>query len=140
MARDHRVRIRDREGIAEIAMPWWLAASRQGHSFNICSFVTNVLAARIRNKGRLQVKLYESEQELPERACVSFNPLTLNIVENIWCDADCGKPYARYIVAHEIGHIILHDELAVAYSDDKAAQLGAYEHDRWEQAGELVSF
>ena len=27
------------------------------------------------------------------------------------------------MVAHEIGHIILHDKFAVAFSDDKAAQL-----------------
>jgi Zn-dependent peptidase ImmA (M78 family) len=34
-----------------------------------------------------------------------------------------GKPYARFIIAHEIGHIVLHDEFAVAFSDEKAAQL-----------------
>jgi IrrE N-terminal-like domain len=49
--------------------------------------------------------------------------LTLHIVEDIWRDADSGRPYARYIVAHEIGHIVLQDEFAVAFSDDKAAQL-----------------
>jgi hypothetical protein len=38
-------------------------------------------------------------------------------------DAGLGIPYARYVLAHEIGHIVLHDEFAVAFSDDKAAQL-----------------
>jgi len=92
MARDHHVHIKDREGIARIAMSWWLAASRLGHSFNVCSFITDVLAVRLRSKGQLRIKFYSSERELPERACVSFNPLTLHIVEKVWRDADEGKP------------------------------------------------
>ena len=122
MARDHHVHIKAREDIAKIAMSWWLVASRLGHSFNVCSFVTDILAKRLRGKGALQIK-FCSYEELPEKACVTFNPLTLHIVENIWRDADSGRPYARYIVAHEIGHIVLHDQFAVAFSDDKAAQL-----------------
>jgi hypothetical protein len=97
-------------------------ACKRGLSFNICGFVTDVLTKRLRDKGTLQIKFYSFE-DLPEKACVSFNPLTLHTVESIWRDADLGKPYARFIVAHEIGHIVLHDEFAVAFSDDKAAQL-----------------
>ena len=122
-ARDHRVRIKDREAIARIAMAWWVVASKLGHSFNICTFITDILAERLRYKGKLQIKFYSSERELPERAYVTFNPLTLHIVETIWRDAGLGIPYARYILAHETGHIVLHDEFAVAFSDDKAAQL-----------------
>jgi hypothetical protein len=103
-------------------MSWWQVATRNGHSFNICKFVTDVIAKRLRGKGVLQIKFY-SFDDLPERACVTFNPLTLHIVKDIWNDADLGKPYARFIVAHEIGHMVLHDEFAVAFSDDKAAQL-----------------
>ena len=48
MARDHRVQIQDREGIYQrIAMLWWLVASRLGYSFNVCSFITDVLAERL---------------------------------------------------------------------------------------------
>jgi IrrE N-terminal-like domain len=122
MARDYQVRIIDREGIAKIAMSWWLLATKNGHGFNICKFVTDVLSKRLRGKGVLKLEFYSFE-DLPERACVTFNPLTLHIVKNIWRDADMGRPYARFIVAHEIGHIVLHDEFAVAFSDDKAAQL-----------------
>jgi hypothetical protein len=122
MARDHEVRIKSREGIAKIAMSWWLAAKRNRYNFNICNFIIEVLAKRLRGKGNLQIKFYHSD-DIPERAYVTFNPLTLHIDEQIWRDADLGKPYARYIVAHEIGHIILHDEFAVAFSDERAAQL-----------------
>ncbi|HEX7882383.1 MAG TPA: ImmA/IrrE family metallo-endopeptidase [Afipia sp.] len=122
MGRDHKVRINDRQGIAKIAMTWWLIANRVGHSFNICDFVTEILAKRLKGKGALHIEFY-SDEDLPEKACVTFNPLTLHIVERIWRDAGLGQPYARRIVAHEIGHIILHDQFAVAFSDDKTAQL-----------------
>jgi hypothetical protein len=122
MARDHKVRFKDRQAIAQIAMTWWVVASKLGHSFNICDFVTNVLADRLRNKGALHIQFYNSD-ELPEKACVTFNPLTLHIIEQIWRDAGSGRPYARYIVAHEIGHIVLHDQFAAAFSDEKTAQL-----------------
>ncbi|MDI1266378.1 MAG: ImmA/IrrE family metallo-endopeptidase [bacterium] len=122
MARDYEVRIKSREDIAKIAMSWWLAATRSRYHFNICTFVTKVLACRLRDKGKLTVKFYPSA-EIPDRAFVTFNPATLHIDEQIWKDADIGKAYARFIIAHEIGHLVLHDEFAVAFSDEKAAQL-----------------
>jgi IrrE N-terminal-like domain len=122
VAQDYKVRIIDREGIAKIAMSWWLIANKLGHSFNICDFVTEILTKKLRGKGKLKIE-FHSFDDLPEKACVTFNPLTLHIVEQIWRDADLGKPYARRVVAHEIGHIVLHDHFAVAFSDGKAAQL-----------------
>jgi hypothetical protein len=122
MARDYEVRIKSREDIAKIAMSWWLVATRNRYYFNICTFVTKVLANRLRDKGKLTIKFYPSA-EIPERAFVTFNPATLHIDEQIWKDADVGKAYARFIIAHEVGHLVLHDEFAVAFSDEKAAQL-----------------
>jgi hypothetical protein len=132
MARDHKVRYLTREYIASVALSWWVIADRRGNSFNICKFVLEVLAKRLRSKGQLQIKFYNSE-ELPERACVTFDPLTLHIVKKIWEDADLGEPYARFILAHEIGHIVLHDRFAVAFSDDHEAVLNFVEK---EESGE----
>lgn len=132
MFRDHKVRYLAREGIASFALSWWRAADRRGKSFNICAFVIEVLAKRLRGKGQLQIKLYSAE-ELPERACVTFDPLTLHIDREIWHDADVGEPYARFIVAHEIGHIVLHDKFAVAFSNDREATLKYVEK---EESGE----
>lgn len=119
--RDHRVRIKSREDIARIALAWWQLADRIGFRFDICIFVTTVLTTKIREKGPLNIEFCTYE-EVPEGACVSFNPLTLSIVRQIWDDAKIGKSYARFIIAHEIGHIILHDELAVAFSSDDEAR------------------
>jgi IrrE N-terminal-like domain len=132
MARDHRVRIKSREGIAEIAMSWWSLADRYGHFFNICDFLLGPLTQRYRSKGRLGVQFYDATHG-DDLAFVTFKPLTLHIDNRIWKLAGKGEPYARYIVAHEIGHIVLHDEFAVAFSDEEAAQL-AYLQD--EESGE----
>jgi Zn-dependent peptidase ImmA (M78 family) len=122
MARDHRVPIKSREVIAKIAMAWWMAASKRSHSFNICEFVLGALTERFRSKGRLQIEFYDRNKN-DDPAYVTFKPLTLHIDRKIWKSANDGVAYARYIVAHEIGHIVLHDEFAVAFSDEDAAQL-----------------
>jgi hypothetical protein len=123
MARDHRVRIKAREDIAKIAMSWWNAATKRGNSFNICEFVVETLTKRFTNKGRLRIEFYE-RGTADEPAFVTFRPLVLHVDRKIWNAAGLGDTYARFVVAHEIGHIVLHDEFAVAFSDDEAAQLG----------------
>jgi hypothetical protein len=120
--RDHKVKYLTRRQIATTALAWWKIAERHGHSFNICSFVLNVLAKKIRGKGALEIKLYE-DNDLPEQACVTFSPLVLHIRTSIWKDADKGHPYARHIIAHEVGHIVLHDQYAAAFSNDASAKL-----------------
>jgi hypothetical protein len=131
--RDHKVKHLTREQIAATALAWWKIAERRGYAFNICSFVMNVLTNKLGRKGPLSVRLYEDE-ELPERACVTFNPLVLHIRKMIWQDADIGKSYARFIVAHEVGHIVLHDQHALAFSNDAEAKLNFVQE---EESGEL---
>lgn len=83
----------------------------------------NTLAKHpLHKKGRLQVELYDREKA-DEPAYVTFQPLTLHVDRKIWEAAGLGDTFARFVVAHEIGHIVLHDEFAVAFSDNDAAQL-----------------
>ncbi|MGY4236361.1 hypothetical protein ACVIIW_005308 [Bradyrhizobium sp. USDA 4449] len=132
--RDHKVRHQSREDIARVALSWWLIADRHGvNSFNICTFVLQVLAKHLRGKGKLHVE-FCSPEDLPEGACVTFNPPTLHIVQRIWDDAGAGEPYARFILAHEIGHIVLHDGRAVAFSNDKDAVLKFVEEEESAEA------
>lgn len=120
MARDYRVRILSREDIAKIAMAWWSLACSGRHSFNICKFVLDVLPNRIKAKGKLGVEFYDQGPG-DSPAYVSFGPLTLHVDRGVWNAADRGEPYARYIIAHEIGHLVLHDRHAVAFSEEEAA-------------------
>ncbi|UVO34016.1 ImmA/IrrE family metallo-endopeptidase [Bradyrhizobium arachidis] len=122
MARDYRVRILSREDIAKIAMAWWSLACSGRHSFNICKFVLDVLPNQIKAKGKLVLEFYDQGPgDAP--AYVTFNPLTLHVDHGVWDAADRGEPYARYIIAHEIGHLVLHDRYAVAFSEEEAALL-----------------
>lgn len=122
MARDYHVRILSREDIAKIAMAWWSLARSGRHSFNICKFVLTVLPNRVKGKGKLVIDFYDQGPgESP--AYVTFGPLTLHVDRNVWNAADRGEPYARYIIAHEVGHIVLHDQHAVAFSEEEAALL-----------------
>lgn len=102
---------------------WNLADKRGGNYFNICDLVTNVVASRM--PGGLQISLC-SFNELPEKACVVFDPApTLHIVEAIWNDANLGKAYARRVVAHEMGHLVLHgDEYAAIQQQELAFSEG----------------
>lgn len=128
MNRDYKVNPRDRASIARIAMELWnLADKRGGNHFNICDFVKNIIAPRVPNG--LQISLC-SYNDLPEKACVVFGSTktTLYIVDAIWNDAGLGRPHARRIVAHEIGHLVLHgDEYAaiqqqeIAFSEGRLA-------------------
>ncbi|MDN3273474.1 ImmA/IrrE family metallo-endopeptidase [Frankia sp. RB7] len=122
MARDYRVRILSREDIAKIAMAWWSLARSGRHSFNICRFVLDTLPNRIKAKGKLVVDFYDQAPG-DSPAYVTFGPLTLHVDRRIWNAADRGEPYARYIIAHEIGHLVLHDQHAVAFSEEEAALL-----------------
>jgi hypothetical protein len=49
-------------------------------------------------------------------AYVTFKPLTLHADREIWDLADKGEPYARFIIAHEIGHLLLHDHFEKGFS------------------------
>lgn len=122
MARDYHVRILSREDIAKIAMAWWSLARSGRYSFNICEFVLNILPDRIKAKGKLIVDFYDQGPG-DSPAYVSFSPLTLHVDRAVWKAADRGEPYARYIIAHEIGHLVLHDHHAVAFSEEEAALL-----------------
>lgn len=105
-------------------MAWWRIAPKSGHSFNICDFVLRQLCEHSSTKGRpLELDIYERSDGGDDPAYVTFKPLTLHVDKKVWEDANLGKGYARYIVAHEIGHIVLHDEFAAAFSDEEAAQL-----------------
>lgn len=118
MGRDYKVRTRDRESIASIAMDCWKLATKQGKSFNICEFLRNTLANRFRDG---IVVVLHSFVDLPEKAYVSFNPTALHIVDAIWADANIGREYARHIVAHEIGHLVLHSNQYVAIQQQELA-------------------
>lgn len=75
-------------------------------------------------EGGLDIKFYDQAKGQPP-AHVSYNPLTLNVDREIWRDAKQGEPGARNILAHEVGHIVMHKHDDLSYSFGKGSQLKA---------------
>ena len=117
--RDYLVSFTREEEIARIAHEWRVAAGIENSAeFNIIAFVEDILSKKLK-KGPLHIEFFDMrEGEHP--AFVTFWPhITLHIDRDIWGNAKMGDPESRAIVAHEVGHIILHDHHAKAFSYDR---------------------
>lgn len=119
---DYFVSYRTEESIAEIALSWRKAGGIfNDANFDIVTFVEKVLTRRLK-KDVLRIEFFNSDIA-DEFAFVTYEPLTLHIEKEIWNDAKMGEPKSRHILAHEIGHIILHDHYAQRFSNDPSKQL-----------------
>jgi hypothetical protein len=77
-----------------------------------------------KRKVELDINLFERWHKYDEPANVSFLPkITLHADKRIWADAKAGDEYARFVIAHEIGHIVLHDHDAKAFSADPSLRI-----------------
>jgi hypothetical protein len=119
MRHDYHVRFVREDEIARIASEWRRVGgiNNVGY-FNIVDFIENILSRKLSpKKGALSIKI----SHLPDNlypAYVTFEPTTLHVDSDVWNLAKLGEPEARYILAHEIGHIVLHDHNAKPFSND----------------------
>jgi predicted SprT family Zn-dependent metalloprotease len=67
----------------------------------------------------LELNYIDSEGWLPAYVVLGNNR-SLNIQYSVWGEADEGIPAARFIVAHELGHLILHNHHAQRFSGEKS--------------------
>ncbi|HEY6577817.1 MAG TPA: ImmA/IrrE family metallo-endopeptidase [Rhizomicrobium sp.] len=126
MAKDYVVSPRSEESIAQLAYKLRdVRGSREEPRFNIADFVKNTLPTHLKaiKKGDLRLEFYDRDFKEDDPAFVSFNPPTLNSDKQIWVDAGAGDSYPRFVMAHEIGHLVLHDRSAKAFSQDKSDQI-----------------
>lgn len=128
--RDHRVSYRTKESIREIALAWRKAADiLNAGNFDVVTFVENVLAKHVfKRKGLLTIKLFRGAPD-GDPAFVTYKPLTLHVDLLVWSLAKLGDPDSRHIVAHEIGHIVLHDHYARPFSNDPSQRLKSVENE-----------
>jgi hypothetical protein len=119
---DHKVLFRREEAIEEIAAEWRREAGNYNSGyFNIVDFVEEVLSRKLK-KRPLFISFFDTGAD-DEPAYVTFKPSTLHVDSEIWGLARIGDPYARYIIAHEVGHLVLHDHDAQAFSNDPNDQI-----------------
>jgi len=118
---DYKVDFVHKDVIAETALRLReLAGNENLAYFDIVDFVERVLRPEARRPFNLNL-IKTALGETP--AYVDFNPLTLHVDDEVWQDARDGDPMARFIIAHEIGHLILHDHRAKAFSNDPAERI-----------------
>jgi Zn-dependent peptidase ImmA (M78 family) len=126
MPRDHYVGFRSEETIAQLAARLRdTHGSRSDSTFDIIDFVEQTLPKHLSStkKALLKLEFYDKEFEQDDPAYVTFDPLTLHVDRTIWTDAKIGDEYARFVIAHEVGHIVLHDHSAKGFSSDRSAQI-----------------
>ena len=138
MGINYKVPFRSEQTIAAIAARCWAMSPQQRPlTFDVVAFIKKVLVAegidaivstRGRKKGKLAIKFFDRQFPQDDPAYVEFakdqreNYVTLNVDREISRLAELGDSDAIEILAHEIGHILLHDHYANAFSSDSNSQ------------------
>lgn len=127
---DHYVRWRDYPSINTIAKELRVRAGLSDcWSFSVTDFIIKFLKPQLNEIEAFEIKLFNMRQnESPAR--VTYNPLILWVNIKTWKHAELGYSYAKYILAHEIGHIILHNHDAKAFSDDPRSWIKSSKNER----------
>ena len=115
---DHWVELRAEQQIENVARRWRRAAEKRYQSdfFNMVEFIKDLVQQGPSHPDYLRIKFFERSHAGPP-AKVGYKPLTLWTHVDVWAAArDQNDEYARYVLAHECGHIALHDHTAKAYS------------------------
>ncbi|MBY0611920.1 MAG: ImmA/IrrE family metallo-endopeptidase [Beijerinckiaceae bacterium] len=130
MIRDYYAPLIAESRIAAIADKWREEGRIQSClTFNIVDFFVHTLMRRFDpRKGIVHLRLADDLYE-KNPAFVSYNPPKLSIHKEIWSDAALGDPNAREIVAHEIGHLILHDQHVFSFQKASDPKLKFRQHE-----------
>jgi hypothetical protein len=135
MQPDYKVRFLHDDIIAAAAAACWKAAPPdRNYIFEVIKLLEVLVTSGIdgvfhikgdRYKGHLEIEFFDRRKKWWEKpAWVTFGKkVKLTVDQAIWAAAKVGDAFACFILAHEIGHILLHDNNAKAFSGDKADQL-----------------
>ncbi len=130
-AKDHSVRLITEKELAEIAVYLRKGAgiSNNAPTFNIVRLLKEYLIPNISkfDRHKIELEIVPEVREPNDPAVVKYTRLnkftndvkvTLHVDEEILELAKLGEPESKFIFAHEIGHIILHNFDAKAFSSD----------------------
>jgi uncharacterized protein DUF955 len=118
--RDHKVKSRTEANIEKEA-EYFRYTTRSSHdsAFNIADAVRHICRFDPYCWGGLEIKFQSAASPSPAFAVLG-NQRELWVQYDIWQEAEEGDPSARFIVAHELGHLILHDHYAQPFSGIKS--------------------
>jgi IrrE N-terminal-like domain len=99
---------------------------RSSGSFEITEFVETTVTHYCKKKrnSELRIHLFERADKYDEPANVTFGTnITLHVDRRVWDAAKVGDEYSRFVVAHEVGHIVLHDHNAQSFSSEPSLRI-----------------
>src|SRR4051812_26676603 len=125
---DYKVKFRSEAFIADVANACGKIGTKPGSRYVDLQVVLDELQAHgvesiyaipgMKKKGRLTVVVVDDNQ-LQIEAEVQFSPrLVLSVRASVWKRFQEGWSKEREIIAHEIGHILLHNDKAKPFSQD----------------------
>jgi hypothetical protein len=136
MQTDYKVRyLHEEDVIAAAAAACWKAAPPDRiYVFDVIKLLEILVTSGIdrvfhikgdRIKGHLEIEFFDRRKKWWEKpAWVTFGKkVKLTVDQAVWAAAKAGDVFACFILAHEVGHILLHDNSAKAFSNTKADQL-----------------
>jgi Zn-dependent peptidase ImmA (M78 family) len=87
--------------------------------FQVVDGIRRLTTEPLLKRGFLELKLFRASQN-GHLAFVVFKPtITLNVDEEVWQEASDNFPWARRVIAHELGHILLHERYTPTFSGQK---------------------
>ena len=121
MRSNYKVPFRNEEAIATLALQCRRDAENENLArFNIIEFVEHVLPRVLKRlkKGTLEIELFSAcgDEKLAKVILRQGKAPILRVDKEIWDLAVLGEPDAKFIIAHEVGHLVLHDHYAQAFS------------------------
>jgi hypothetical protein len=103
--------------VADAAAQWRRLSpeTANANTFDICAFLTTVVLPLLAKWGR-PIHLEMANEDEREKAWVDLGEAKLWIRTDVWRMALAGDPRARLVIAHEIGHLALHDRQVSAFT------------------------
>jgi IrrE N-terminal-like domain len=134
MRSDYKVDYRREETIRDVAAACLAShAKASSGAFDITEYVETSLKDYClkRRKCELRIFLLDLTKKYDERANVSFRPniIALHVDRATWADAKAGGEHSRFVIAHEIGHIVFHDHNAKAFSSEPSLRINFAEQE-----------
>jgi Zn-dependent peptidase ImmA (M78 family) len=120
--RDWIVRYRTEDDIAAVAARWRSAGHLDNaHTFNVPDFVQEVLVPQLNRKRNFILRFFDRKSNDESPGFVRFaEPMAMHLDRKVWTLARFNDPKPRFIVGHEIGHAVLHDDHSMTFSGDPA--------------------
>jgi IrrE N-terminal-like domain len=134
MITDYKVRRRSKTDVRDLTRRVLLRARIADINFSITRLLKSYECATLvkgKRKATLKIELREEMPSGRPFAYVDFkgnsdghsDEIILHCHRELWREAEIGEPRAREILAHELGHIVMHNHFALPFSNADAERL-----------------